>query len=124
MRLLPLAIDLLGGTARSRLSGVTTMAKCYAIVGALAAIAAVFALVALTILLSEEVGAVYACLIMSAIFAIAALFVLLLHSRRHRRKQIRRVERAALMATAEKPGRPDVVVLAEAFVNGFLNRRS
>lgn len=124
MRLLPLALDLMSGTALARLSGVRTMARFYAIVGILGAISAIFALVALTILLSEEVGAVAACLIMSAIFGFAALLVVLLHTRTKRRKRLVEAERLALASSATRSGRTDVVLMAEAFLNGFLNRRT
>jgi len=124
MKILPLAIDALNGAAQSKVAGLTTTAKFFAVVGVLAAISAVFFLVGITVLLAEEIGAVYACLTMSAVFAVAALFVVIRHKRaRRHRRIVKAVDRAALTAKADTAAGAGAIVLAEAFIKGFFRRR-
>lgn len=126
MKLIPMALDALRGTASSRISGMKATAKCFAIIGVLGVISAVFLLIALTTLLADEVGVIYACLIMSALFAALALIVLMIHHRGHARKSDNiTASRAALSSKTETTSvKVDAVALAEAFVKGYLNRRS
>ncbi len=119
MKIVPLAIDLLNGTVQSRLTGMTMTAKTLAVIGVLATISVIFFLVAITILLAEEIGAFYACLTMGAVFAVAAVFILMQHHRSRRRQRLESAQRAALSAAGEAPA--TAVVLAEAFLKGFLS---
>ena len=120
MKLLQVAISLLEDKAKSGLTGLTVKVKLLALFGIFATLAAGFFLVAMTVLLSQEVGAVYACLIMTAIFTVFAVVMLVLHARVQRKRRIERVEAMARASSAEALAGADFRVLAEAFVRGFL----
>ena len=122
MKLLPLVIALLNGSARERLTGWTATARSLAVVGVLAGISSVFLVVALTIVLAAQVGVVFACLIMSALFALAAVFMFVHYGRMRRRRQVAQVEQVALASSAETPVGAGAALLIQAFVRGFLNR--
>jgi len=124
MKILPLALTLLNDTALTRLSGVKTRARSLAIVGTLAAVSGVFLLVALTILLAEEVGAAYACLIMSAVFAAAALISYWRASRARRIRHAQNAQTIALAASADTSAGATGLLLAQAFAKGFTGRGS
>ena len=125
MKILPLAIEALNGAAQSKVAGLTTTAKFFAVVGVLTAISVVFFLVGITLLLAEEIGAIYACLTMSAVFAVAALFIVMQYKRARRRERIvKAVDRAALTAKADTATGASAVFLAEAFIKGFFRNRS
>lgn len=122
MKLLPLALALLNDTAQTRLTGMTKRATALAAVGVLATVSAVFLLVALTILLAAEIGIVPACLAMSGLFALAALVVFWRSGRRRARRRAARVEKAALASSAGTSTGATGLLLARAFLKGFLRR--
>ena len=123
MKILPLALTLLNGTARTQLTGLTTRARTLALVGSLAAISAIFLLIALTIVLAAEVGIVGACLVMSAVFGLAALLILWRASRARQRRVAANAQKIAVASSADTSAGATGLLLAQAFAKGFLNRR-
>ncbi len=123
MKLLPLAVAMLSGTARSRLTGLTTRAKVMALFGGCALVSMVFFLSALTIVLARQVGAVAACLVMGAVFALAAVAVMVTEARRQRRLEAERMQKVAVASSAESATGAGMAMLAQAFLRGFLGGR-
>ena len=123
MKLLPLALAWLNDSARTRITGLTTTARALAIVGGLAAISLVFFLTALTIVLAAQIGAVYACLVMGALFAVLALVMFMHYNRRKRLRDLEKMEQVAIASSAEAPLGAGLGLMAQAFARGFFGRR-
>ena len=124
MKFLPLLLAHINDRARNRLTGLTTTARALAVVGVLASISLFFFLTALTIVLAEQIGVVMACLVMGGIFAVLAAVMYMQYTRKRRRKEIEKIEQVAIASSADTPLGAGFGLLAQAFVRGFLNRRS
>ncbi len=126
MKILPLALALLDGKVRDRVSDAKTTAKLFAVVGVFAALSATFFVIALTFVLAERFGTVEACLIMGALFGLiaAALYARHILQQRLRTagKRAENAERIALASSAETALGGEAALILQAFLRGFMKK--
>ena len=123
MKLVPLALAVLSGTAKSRMVGLRSTATQYSVIIGCAVVSAIFLLIAVTIALAAEVGALYACLIMGGVFALISLAGFLRLSARKRRQESVKAEQLLIASSASTPVGAGIAMSAMAFMRGFMNPR-
>ncbi len=126
MSLVRLAVDAAAGTARSKLVGVKTNVVWMSAVAVCGLIATIFLLIAATIAIASEIGAVYACLVMALLFLVAAgaMYIRRQTLLKRKKKDAEKIEAAALATGLATESKASVAYPLLAMAAAYLIARS